>query len=319
MDDYILNLKNKYSEELGVAALGYLETGLELFHKHRRSDCSCSQTALGNIGMATELVIKSYIAAKNLGCIFKDIPPEMRIILSAPESIPPFFKWGKYSIDIRSGKYETLNFDDCILCFYILFPQMKQLLLPHISFFSKCRKQSLHFALSSLNLYDFERIVYGVLQIVMSLSREETIDFSWYYVTDNDKEFLQNFESKRVERVKLTIEKAKENLGEVDIDRSESLFAHDWESYVTTCPVCTSNGLLEGYTEMAIGEDEDGSYPMLDFFGISFHCEECGLILNDIEELKLARMNILYDRSNELDRWFEKHEDFTGWFLDRGE
>ena len=42
-------------------------------------------------------------------------------------------------------------------------------------------------------------------------------------------------------------------------------------------------------------------------------------LLNDIEELKPADMNTIYDRSDEPDKWFEEHEDFSDWYLDKND
>jgi len=313
----IIDLQNKFSEELGRAAHEYLEFGLNMFHQHRRSECSCSQSAIGNLILATEMLIKSFIASKNLGNIFTDIPPEIRVILSNPESIPKFFKWRTYDIDIHSEKYTTLDFDDCISCFYIYYPQQKQLIMPHISFLSRWKNASLYRTLPEFNTYEFQKIGYAVLQIVIMLNNDETFQYSWYTLTEDDKDFLKDFDEQRVDRVELTLQQARTKTSDIDANRLETVVAHNWETFVTYCPVCGRNGLLEGYTEMATGEDEEGAFPTLDFFAVTFNCEECRLKLNDIEELKLARMSILYDRSAELDDWFMDHEQFCTWDTDK--
>ena len=59
---------------------------------------------------------------------------------------------------------------------------------------------------------------------------------------------------------------------------------------------------------LAVSEDEEGINPSLDFFASGFHCWECGLKLYDSEELRLAGMNTLYDRSGDIDRWFTERD-----------
>ena len=317
MENSIFDLQNKFSEELGRAAHEYLEVGLDLFHKYRSSESECGQAAVGNMAIAVELMLKSFIGVKNLGNIFKDIPPEMRVFLSNPENIPRFFKWRNYNIDIRSDKYKMLDLDESIASFYIFSPQLKQLLQPHINVLSRWRNASLHGILPALNTYEFEKIGLAVLTIVTSLITDETFHYSWYTLTENDTCFLQDFEAKRKERVTIALEQAKHKSPETIPGNLEVVIAHNWETFTTGCPVCKSSSLLEGYTELAIGEDEDGPYPSLDFFATTFHCEECGLTLYDIEELRLANMNTIYDRSDELDKWFREHVDFSDLYLDK--
>ena len=128
---------------------------------------------------------------------------------------------------------------------------------------------------------------------------------------------FKDFELKRNERVEMAFEQAQHKSAEITPDHMGTIAAYSWETFVTHCPVCKINGLLEGYTELAIGEDEDGHYPTLDFFATSFICDECGLTLHDIEELKLVNMSILYDRTGELDKWFKEHETVLNWYLDK--
>ena len=315
MDNYILELKNKISEELSRAAHEYLENALNMFHKHNRLEYECSQAAIGNLVIAMELLLKSFLTTKNLSIIFKDIPSEIRIILSSPEIIPKFFEWRSFDVDLRSYKYKMIDFDECIAGFYIFFPELKQLLMPHINFLSKWRHTSLHGFLLPLHKFEFERIGFAVLSVIISLINDHSFHYSWYILTEDDKSFLRDFESKRNERVTMAVERAKNKSSETSSDHLDVIVAHNWETFPTNCPVCDFIGLLTGYTELALAEDEDGSSPTLDFFAITFTCEECGLSLNDIEELKLAGMNTLYDRSNDLDKWFKEHEDSSDLYL----
>ena len=75
-------------------------------------------------------------------------------------------------------------------------------------------------------------------------------------------------------------------------------------------------GMMNGFTELAVTEDEEGEFTSLDFFSVSFDCHVCGLSLNDVEELKLAKMSILYDRTDEIHHWFSEHNYFSEWYLE---
>jgi hypothetical protein len=53
------------------------------------------------------------------------------------------------------------------------------------------------------------------------------------------------------------------------------------------------------YGDTEQGDDADG--PSSTYLADQFLCEECGLELNDLEELKLAGIEGVHDRSSELD------------------
>ena len=315
MNNYIIELKKKYTEELARSSLEFLESGVDLFHQHLNSERSCMHIAISTLSAGLELALKAYVAEKNLGAIFKNIPAEIRVLLTCPESTPYFFEWRKFEPDIRTDKFDTLDLNECISCFFIFFPHMKQLLLPHINFLKKWGRASFHNVLSRVELYDLQRTGYAVLQIVSLLNGDDSTHLVYYSLTDRDKKFIDTFEKVRIERVKLAIDQANANAYSLDTGSMEAVVPHGWDSFVTQCPVCGYNGYLSGYSEIAVGEDEEGPRPSLDFFATTFECDVCGLKLNDIEELKIANMAILYDRAEDIDRWFHEHSDFSDWYL----
>ncbi len=317
MDNYILNLQDKFSEDLGRAGNDYIDISFEIFHKYRLSESDCGQAAVGNILTALELIVKRFIASKNLGCIFKDIPPDLRTLISNPDSIPTFFEWRNYDIDIHSNKYQMLDFRESLECYYIFYPQLKQFLLPHTNFLFRWKDASLGGILPSFNMYEFERIGFAVFTILISLINDDTFPYVWYTLTEDDNAFLADFESKRIERVKLALKQSQQSASELSSDQVGVLIAHDWETFVIECPACKLNGLSEGFCEIAIGKDEDGPNPTLDFFASSFFCEECGLKLYDVEEMRLADMNTIYNRSHELEKWLKERDYVSDWYLDK--
>jgi hypothetical protein len=258
--------------------------------------------------------LKAFIAEKNLGLIFRNIPPEIRVFLSCPENIPHFFQWRTFELDIRSGVFETLNLDECTSCFYIFFPHIKQLLMPHLRFLSRWGNIIGHNAQLTVESFEFERSGYAVLQVLSLLNESESSSLIYYTLSDSDRQFIESFEARRVERVKLALDQAKSQVYESGDRGPEVIVPRDWDTFVTQCPVCGYNGYLCGYSEVAIGEDEEGPQSSLDFFATTYTCDVCGLKLHDIEEMMLANMAILYDRSEDLDRWFHEHRDFADWF-----
>ncbi|MFC1607353.1 hypothetical protein ACFL47_05220 [Candidatus Latescibacterota bacterium] len=316
MNSYIAELKKHITEDIGRTAHEFLDTGTNLYYSHINSESSCGQSALNSLTIGVEFMLKAFFAEKNLGLIFKNIPPDVRMFLSCPESVPHFFEWRRFEPDIRSDKYETLNLEDCLASFYIFYPQIKQLLLPHAKYLLKWGALSGHMVLPELSSFDFQRTGYAVLQILSVLGRETSSQLVYYTVTDRDREFLKSFENEREERVKIVLDQARQKMFSADAEHTTVIVARDWDTFVTQCPVCKYNGYLAGYTEIALGRDDEGPHPSLDFFATTFECDMCGLRLNDIEEMKLANMSILYDRSDDLDRWFHEHNEFSDWMLD---
>lgn len=308
MQKHVEKMQHDFRRALKHAALGYLKAGLGLFHKERVSYPSSPQVALGNLSIAVELMLKTFIAEKSLLLLFKNVPLELRCLLECPDSIPKAFNWRQYDIDVRSSAYKTLELDECISCFYIFCPELRQSLQPHLRLLSRCRNLSIHSALPSFQKYELDRTAYLALQLFLKLDEKQAFRYTSYFLTQEDKKFLETFQDERIERVQKAIQMAKEKSRKIEGGRSYILI-DSWENYVTSCPICGSDGILDGYTELSGEMDEDGlSNPFLDFFATAFHCDDCGLSLEDVEELELAGMEIHYDRSSELDKWFSELE-----------
>ncbi len=109
MKNYVSKIQSKYVTEISYAAREYLKTGFQLFHKNRRLYYSKPQVPIGILGISIELMLKSFLAEKNIGLIFKDIPFELKALLSNPKTIPKKFKWRQYDIDLCSFSYKTLD------------------------------------------------------------------------------------------------------------------------------------------------------------------------------------------------------------------
>ena len=311
IEEYVKKMQEEYSSDLERTALDYLKIGLELFHQRRYLDYPNSQVALGNLAIAIELMLKTFIARKNLFLLFNGLPPELNVLFICPQSLEPEFNLRPYGINLKTGLYKTLEFNECVSYFYIFFPKLKQSYHSHLRLLSSIRNASVHAVFPSFQRYDIERVAFIALQFFMKL--QEGTQYQFYALTENDKTFLMNFKEERINTVRTKIEQAKETSKKIK-DNSHDQYIDDddedyWEQYIAECPICGSDALLGGYTE----SQYDLSIPeeWLEFYPDTFLCDGCDLELNDDEELRLAGIDTVYDRTDDLERWHHEKDDDT--------
>jgi hypothetical protein len=300
LQEYTAKLQQNYQKQFGQAALNYLSAGLRLFHQYRKKSSVVNpQAALGNLSIAVELMLKAFIASKNLILLFKGLPLEAKIMLTCPDSLPVDFKWRPFDIEMRSAKHKTIELGECIATFFIFFPQHKQSLHTHLKILSTYRNASVHHILPTFHKYELERAAFVALQIHDIVQYDKTLSIIGHVTTDDDDdEFLATFRESKLERVSKKIEEAKEHSKRIAAEDDDTLYLEvDWDIYIIRCPVCRSNALVFGYIESRTGR-HGGEY--LDFFTYGFLCDACGLELDDSEELKLAGVPTLIDRSDEF-------------------
>jgi hypothetical protein len=303
MEDYVSSIKKLYIREVSKAALEYLKVGLSLFHKHEKYYYSQPQVPLGILSISIELMLKTFILSNSFIVIFKDIPLELRLLLTSPSNIPESFKWRKYDIDLKSFSYKTLELEEIISCFFILRPDLKQQFKSHLRFLSKYRNASIHLALPSFQKYELDRTAFLALEILKVIKDIELSSFKWHILSEQDNRFLEIFQEERIERVRKVIEESQKKSRTIDHEQSY-ISLDDWDIYVKSCPICGNDAIFIGYTELKYDENEDGDLsPYLEFYADSFECEECGLSLKDIDELKLAGMDIILDRAGDTEKW----------------
>lgn len=294
-------------EEFKNSAIGYLKIGLETFHKANKSENLRSQPALGNLGIAVELMLKTFIISNNPLLLFEGLPIELQVLFTCPGSLPKDFNLRPYDIDLRSFKYNTKELNECIALFFVLLPEHKQELNAYMQLLSRYRNASVHSVLPSFQSFEVQRVAFLALRLLSILQFRKIISEYAHIITKDDKQFLSVFKLERIDRVKKIIESAKEKSKHIS-SGSVSLSVDDWESYVTQCPICKSDAILSGYTDLRV-EGQDEPDISLDFFADGFNCEECGLELNDVEELRLAGIELFYDRSSEINAWERDHYD----------
>ena len=298
-------VQNNLTQDLIRASAGYARAGLTLLHGTEDSN---PQVAIGNLAIAIELLMKAFIAKQSLLLLFKNLPLELRCAIAAPEAMPKTFRKAPYEIDLKSSAYKSLELDEAITTFGFFFPDMKKRLASHLRFLSRHRNTCVHAALPDFREYEMERTAFLFLTLVEHLKEKEPELLKYYNLSEDklNKQFLARFDENRLKRVHSKIEAAKEKAKE--LTEKPSLSSDEWDWYPVKCPVCGNDGTLTGETEAKIeytefkGEIAE-AYRTLNFIGEGFRCEQCGLILEDFDELKIAGIDPDVDRSDELDRW----------------
>ncbi len=307
MTNIVQSLRKHVQSEFAQSAVGYLRIGLRSFFESNSWPYLSAQAALGNLGIAVELMLKSFLAARDIQLIYKNLPFEAQAFLSAFKDLPPSFPWRTFEIAIRSGRYETIGFDESRARFYVFVPELKQSLESHLRFLSQHRNAAVHSVFPSFQRFELEKVAFAALTIVQCLMKSEQFRYT-YVLTDEDRKFLDQFRADRIDRVKRAVEKSKKHAATIE-HTSSCISVDEWGLYVTECPICGCDGILYGDTEHGFNEDNE-PFESLDFFAYEFHCDECGLALEDNEELRLAGMETCFDRTGELNKWRAQFAEF---------
>jgi hypothetical protein len=145
--------------------------------------------------------------------------------------------------------------------------------------------------------------VHEVLNDVPGTSGLGFLSYTGYVLSDEDKEFIAAFQGERLNRVKRKIDEAKKASKRLTGQRVTRT-VDDWDHYVIHCFICDNDVVLEGYTEAeAVWYGEDNYETMLSFYPSSYHCPECGLVLDDLDELQIAGVPNQFDRSDEIEEY----------------
>ncbi len=319
MNSYVSDLQASYCRHLTQAGFAYLKNGLVLFHEYRRMrEYVSPQAAIGNLGIAVELMLKAFIAGKDLSLLFKGLPLEVRVLFACPDSLPSRFNWRALDIDLRSAHHRMIEFNDCLSVFYLFFPEMKSRLQSHLKFLASSRNACVHAFLPSFERYEAERTAYVALQVHQTLNNAKAFEYPGFLsrvVTDEDARFLEAVQGERLERVQKAVAEARERGKKLTGQPSIVLSISDeWNQEIVSCPICGSDAILGGFTDLLNTEPEqNGDMPdaFLQFYPESFLCDECGLTLDDCEELLLAGIPIDSDEFDRTDRMGEYYAEIA--------
>src|SRR4030065_2546120 len=118
MKAYLEKLREHLQSELAKNVMDYLQNGLSLFH---RKSFRGNQVVIGNLSIAIELMIKALIAKYHPVLLFKELPVEIKVLFICPEIETTGAHWRRFDIDIRTSAFKTIELDECISIFYVLF------------------------------------------------------------------------------------------------------------------------------------------------------------------------------------------------------
>ena len=295
-------LGSELSKPLAAAAGVYLETGLGLFHRSKPAEMGKSQAAIGNLALGIDLAIKALLVRTDPALAFKDLPIEARTMLAAG-SAAKGFNGRPYELDLKDFSFEPVGTEDAVRAFYVFFPERKQMLRPYFKLLHELRSLSLQTTLGAVKPDELPRIAYLALSAVALISKHLEL----YRITDADTAFLRRYESDRADRVRTRLEAAREKTKtlKVDITFNDPSPPEGWEAFDARCPACKNWAFLSGTTDIRCEKKAGKEEESLDFFADTFDCDACGLLLDDMEELKLADIPIVYDRSEDLPKWRE--------------
>jgi len=301
MEKEINNLVYEISSNLKKSSLEFFRLGIEKFHKIRKEELPYFQTAVANLCISIELLLKYIIAEKSHRDLYKNIPQEFQIYLSNYEIIPDKISFNRLAVDLRGAVYKTLEFNECVSFFYIFYPNLKQKYRPFLSLISNIRNSSIHSFLPKFQSYDLLKVAYLCIDLFKTILGEENLLLKKEQIDANNV-FIKEYDNVRVDKVRKIIEEAREKSKKLHHPGLISI-GNSWTEKIVKCPICESDAFIHGYTEVIY--DYEGGY--LNFFAETFECESCELKLDDFEELRLVGIDLVYDMDQSIyDYW----EDF---------
>jgi len=306
MTDYIETIKKELQDNLARSAMEYLKTAVDLSKMGKFIKFTGdfrAQPVVGNFAIAIELMLKAFVFSKNPTLVF-NLPLELRVAFITPESVEKGINLRPFVLQLRSfDKITAWEMSELISTFYIFRPDLKQEFQPFFDLFSKCRNISVHTSLPSFQRYEVERTAYLALRLFDEIS--PIFGVHRRGILRASETILVKLDTERANKVNKKIAAAKEKAKAIKQEQP-SVSVDGWDDYVTKCPVCGSEGVLNGYTDIGGHSQEDMS---LNFLAESFQCDQCKLGLSDIKEMELAGMSTLYNRNDDIDDWLEDHRD----------
>jgi hypothetical protein len=143
MQGYVLELQRHVHAQLESAAFGYLDLGLGVYERHSELYPPYAQLVIGNLGIAIELMLKSLVALQSLSLVFRHLPAELRALFACPDMLPEAPRWRVFDVEIRSGKPETIEFNEAVGQFKLLYPTFYAELSSHLKFISDNRNAAI--------------------------------------------------------------------------------------------------------------------------------------------------------------------------------
>ncbi len=302
------DVQKEIAYNLIEASAGYGRVGLTLLYTSRMG--RNSQVAIGNLAIAIEMLLKAFIAKRSLLLLFKNLPKELSCALASSDSMPASFRSIPYEILLKSSAFNSLELNEAVSTFGVFCPELTKRLQAHLKFLSRHRNTCVHAVLPDCREYEVERTAFLFLKLVDHLCKEEPELVTYISWGDDkkNKEFLNRFDEERLKRVHTKIENASEKAKTLTDRMSLEAEVEDWDLYIIKCPVCGSDGKLEGEIQEEFDQGEEGLGDLFLFFtGDRFKCKQCGLKLEDFDELLIAGIDPEIDRSDDASVWMQSH------------
>ncbi len=280
--------KGLLERHIGSVALDFLGEGLSLFQKNILDGYLSYQVATANLGISIELMLKIYLLCDGFNNIFEkrfclreccnDI--ELRVL---KKSMPIYHKE--------------------------FFDRINHLLstIPDI------RNDSVHSILPSYHKYKMCMSAFLAIKLFYHLRNnfgDRLEEFRQYKFNDYIQTWFTNFNEEQLDNAIKTIQDSEKNILKQNKDYSEA-YIETWKHFQVECPINqhkVHKGTLYGETNVEIDHDDNGKpIPRLYFIADSFKCDICEHSIRNIDEMiEYYNLDIVYDRSNEYDKWLSE-------------
>lgn len=299
---HLNRISDDIAKSLQDAALDYFNLGIRLYQDGKKRPWQGFQAVLGNLSIACELLLKAIIARKMFSCLYPNLSKEALAMLHYPEAMPAGTTPNTFIGDLRSFTEKVIDISQATSYFYQLYPDKKQEFKPHLSLLAPIRNIAVHAAFPEFQKYHLERVAYIACKL-FKLAKDDEV-FKWLFMISNQQEIdgiIKRYDDERVTKVHKAIEQAKTKSKSLDFLYAWNFGSNEWEMRDEKCPVCKNDAICCGYTE----EDETEDGISLWFVKDQFECDNCGLVLDDSDELELAGIETSDDLEAYLEEWFE--------------
>lgn len=284
-------------------AIGYLKSGIGLFNSNKKHNVLFKdfQVIIGILGISVELMLKALIARECFPFLYKGLSTDLLLKLIYPEKITGNFQHHFLKLRTFNSKYNSIEFNEAIGIFYIMFPDKVKEFKPYFNSISEERNNSVHAYIPSFQKHDVDRFAYISLKLYDLLRTEKKMFNKYGYSVDT--KFISQYDQERILRVKDKIKKSKDKLNNVNRIHKKEISSNliDWDNIYINCPVCGSDAILNGETDFLDNGNESVYCWNLIFRGESFGCDCCGLSLDEYEELELAGIDTEVEISEHIE------------------
>lgn len=267
--EYSISGRFPLHDALWHAGMNYLALGLEGYERLERAQADAVQHLVGNIVIAAELFIKSYLATLNPLLIFDRISEADALALVQGKQVP---------IDtLVRESVSTITFDRCLKFFVEEQQEFPHELGGPLQTLRQVRNASLHYVLASVETFRIRRCFFGVAKIYQILA--DRLGRSDQLNPDRRKtieHIVAEYDTDRNARLEMLVKRARDHRDKHRPPKNP-VVSHGPESSYLACPICSAQAFLDYEVEF----HHDG----VTFMPLRFGCPTCGLILDDWKDM----------------------------------